>query len=58
MTLSPRLYGRRNAAREAADHLAAQGHHVHYAAHGEARCITGHCARAQAEAEAAKEAQR
>ncbi|MER7726414.1 hypothetical protein [Streptomyces sp. NPDC096323] len=43
MTLSPRLYGRRNAAREAADQLAAQGHHVHYAAHGEARCITGHC---------------
>lgn len=56
-TASPRLYGRRNAAREAADHLARQGHHVHYAAHGEARCITGHCT-AQAEAEAAKKAQR
>lgn len=43
-TASPRLYGRRNAAREAADRLAAQGHHVHYAAHGATQCITGHCA--------------
>lgn len=53
-TASPRLYGRRNAAREAADRLAADGHHVHYVAHGEPRCITGHCTRAHA----AKEAQR
>lgn len=43
----PRRYGRTNAAREAADRLAAQGHHVHYAAHGETRCITGHCTQAE-----------
>jgi hypothetical protein len=30
-------------AREAADLLAADGHHVHYVADGEARCHTGHC---------------
>ncbi|GGU62670.1 hypothetical protein [Streptomyces lavendofoliae] len=27
----------------AAQHLADQGHHVHYVAHGEPRCLTGHC---------------
>ncbi|MFD3790803.1 hypothetical protein [Streptomyces cyaneofuscatus] len=41
--LLPRMFGRTNAAREAADQLAAEGHHVHYAASGETRCHTGHC---------------
>ncbi|MGC5343670.1 hypothetical protein [Streptomyces sp. DT171] len=41
--LAPRRYGRTNAAREAADRLAADGHHVHVVAHGEVRCHTGHC---------------
>ncbi|MER8086593.1 hypothetical protein ABTZ57_16020 [Streptomyces sp. NPDC094048] len=45
----PRLYGRTNAARAEADRLAAKGHHVHYAADGETRCHTGHCARAAKE---------
>ncbi|WP_327368749.1 hypothetical protein [Streptomyces sp. NBC_01217] len=42
-TASPRRYGRTNAARQEADRLAHQGHHVHYAADGEVRCHTGHC---------------
>ncbi|MEU0102204.1 hypothetical protein [Streptomyces sp. NPDC006267] len=41
--LHSRMFGRTNAAREAADQLAAEGHHVHYAASGETRCHTGHC---------------
>ncbi|MFI8200055.1 hypothetical protein ACIF6K_26625 [Streptomyces sp. NPDC085942] len=41
--LHSRLYGRTNAALAAADHLARQGHHVHYVASGETRCHTGHC---------------
>ncbi|WP_329219205.1 hypothetical protein [Streptomyces microflavus] len=41
--LQPRLFGRTNAALAAADQLAADGHHVHYAASGETRCHTGHC---------------
>lgn len=28
---------------DAAQQLAAEGHHVHYAAHGEAICLTRHC---------------
>ncbi|QWQ43080.1 hypothetical protein KME66_20430 [Streptomyces sp. YPW6] len=43
--LQPHLVGRTNAARDAADYLAAQGHHVHYVASGETRCHTGHCTR-------------
>lgn len=31
------------AAREAADQLAADGHHVHYVAQGEAQCLTDQC---------------
>ncbi|AGK80420.1 hypothetical protein SFUL_5532 [Streptomyces microflavus DSM 40593] len=41
--LHSRLFGRTNAALAAADQLAAEGHHVHYAASGETRCHTGHC---------------
>ncbi|WP_430479330.1 hypothetical protein ACQZM9_21870 [Streptomyces sp. P11-1] len=42
--LQPHLYHRApNAALAAADQLAADGHHVHYAASGETRCHTGHC---------------
>lgn len=41
----PRRYGRTNAARTEADRLAAEGHHVHYAANGQVQCLTGHCTR-------------
>lgn len=34
-------------AREAADQLAADGHHVHYVADGQPRCLTGHCVKGQ-----------
>ncbi|MFD5057411.1 hypothetical protein [Streptomyces sp. NPDC058394] len=34
---------------EAAKRLAADGHHVHYVADGEPRCLTGHCTRTEAQ---------
>ncbi|WP_424862122.1 hypothetical protein [Streptomyces sp. MMS24-I29] len=42
-TTEPHRYGRNLAAEEAADALAADGHHVHVVSSGETRCHTGHC---------------
>lgn len=39
----PRHAGRTAAAREAAEELLADGHHVHYVAHAEQVCLTGTC---------------
>ncbi|GAA5056355.1 hypothetical protein [Streptomyces similanensis] len=43
MITAPRRAGRTNAARQAAEQLLADGHHVHYAAHAEQVCLTGEC---------------
>ncbi|MEU0332189.1 hypothetical protein [Streptomyces sp. NPDC006193] len=40
---TPHTRGRDNPALDAAQHLTALGHHVHYVASNESRCISGHC---------------
>ncbi|MFE6284389.1 hypothetical protein [Streptomyces sp. NPDC057877] len=40
---APKNSGKRSAALEAAQRLVALGHHVHYVASNENRCLSGHC---------------